>query len=719
MSRLLKILAAVIAVVVVLTLGVAVAVMLLFDPNEYRDEIGAIVEERTGRTFSIDGEIGLRVLPCCAVAVDDARLGNPPGFESPDFASVRTVRLGLQLMPLLFDRRVVIDEVTLAGLDVKLLRRADGKTNWEFAAEQDEVAVEADSAAEDGEELPELSVAGVNVNDAALELRDDTAGTHFVVEDLDIVSGPVAAGEAVDIDVSMQAKDVPSSTDIDASFSAALLLAEDMSRAGLSGLASSARIESPELPGGTATVDLEGASIDVDLQSGRVDLDGFEATLAAAGISAVATLSGTAQGDDATLTGSLTVPEFSPRDAMAELGGEPIVTADPAVLGALQLDSNWKVAGQRLEITSLNARLDDSRLTGRAATALSGPGGTTFDMQIDAIDLDRYAAPTQDESGSGGGAASEEAEIPVEALRGVNATGTFTVGQLGIAGLALENVTAKLTASNGVLRIDPSTADVYGGRYEGNLQLDVRGDVPQLTFAQKLDSVQTGSVLLDLYDAENLQGLLQANLAGTGSGKTTTDILRNLRGSVALDLDDAVYKGADVWYEIRKSVARIKGKPGPATPADPQTEITALGFAGNLADGILRSNRLIAEIPFIRVEGGGAFDLLQNQLDYRLNARMLSRPNFPDADDLADLERVTIPIIVTGDAAEPTIGIDLEELAKDAAVQKAKDRLLKKLGLEEPEQAGDAESNATDQQPADEKDKARELLKKGLRDLFD
>ena len=29
-----------------------------------------------------------------------------------------------------------------------------------------------------------------------------------------------------------------------------------------------------------------------------------------------------------------------------------------------------------------------------------------------------------------------------------------------------------------------------------------------------------------------------------------------------LDLDEAVYKGADVWYEIRKAVARLKGKPG-------------------------------------------------------------------------------------------------------------------------------------------------------------
>jgi hypothetical protein len=134
---------------------------------------------------------------------------------------------------------------------------------------------------------------------------------------------------------------------------------------------------------------------------------------------------------------------------------------------------------------------------------------------------------------------------------------------------------------------------------------------------------------------------------------------------------------------------------------------------------VLRSNKLVAEIPFIRVEGGGAFDLLQNNLDYKLKARMLSRPNFPDAADLADLEKIAIPITVKGDATAPTIGIDLAELAKDAAAQKAKDRLLDKLGLGEPEQEGAAgETDAAPEEKSD-KEEARDLLKKSLRGLFD
>ena len=123
MSRGLKLLLVAVGAVLVLMIAITVAVVVLFDPNEYRDEISAAVEEQTGREFSIDGEIGLRAFPCCAVAVDGVRLGNPAGFGDEAFASANSVGLGVQLLPLLFNRKVVVDEVTLDGLDVKLSAR--------------------------------------------------------------------------------------------------------------------------------------------------------------------------------------------------------------------------------------------------------------------------------------------------------------------------------------------------------------------------------------------------------------------------------------------------------------------------------------------------------------------------------------------------------------------------------------------------------------------
>jgi len=721
MSRLLKILLAVAGVLVVLVVGVAVAVLLLVDPNEYRGEIAAAVEEETGRSFAIDGDLGLRVLPCCAVAIDETRLGNPEGFDEPDFASVSSVRLGLQLLPLLFEQRIVVDEVTLDGLAIKLHRRADGVANWTFDTGPASEAPPPEAEAGDTE-LPELSVAGVRITDAQIELRDDVAGTHFAVEQLNVSTGPVAVGEPVDIDVSLRVKDYASEATVDGSFSSKFLLSTDTGRAELFGIESTAEITAPDLPADGVRVRMQGVALRADLDSGAAELEGIESTIAAAGIELVVRAAGAVAGERADLSGTVAVPQFSPRATLEKLGEPPIETADPDALGAMEIEADWKLAGDRLELAPLRVRLDDSLLTGKLAANIANQA-TTFGFELDTIDVDRYLAPTPEGTAQSGDSAAEETELPVETLRGLDVDGRVAIGQLTAGGLSLQNVVANVRARDGRISIDPSTADVYGGRYEGTMQLDVTGAVPRATFAQSLASVQTGGMLADLYDTQNLQGLLQARVDGVGTGNTANQLLRSLDGSVTLDLDDAIYKGADVWYEIRKSVARLKGKPMPEAPADPQTEITALGFGGKIADGILRSDRLVAEIPFIRVTGGGAFDLLQKQLDYRLQARMLSRPDFPDAEDLADLERVTIPITVKGDAAAPTIGVDLAELAKDAAVQKAQDRLLKKLGLDEPDEAGDAESTqgeegdtaAQDEKPAD----TRDLLKKGLRDLFD
>ena len=86
-----------------------------------------------------------------------------------------------------------------------------------------------------------------------------------------------------------------------------------------------------------------------------------------------------------------------------------------------------------------------------------------------------------------------------------------------------------------------------------------------------------------------------------------------------------------------------------------------------------------------------------------------------------------------GHHAAPTVGVDLARLATNAATRKLQDRLLKRLGLEEPEEKSDGatadtattDSSTTDSATTDkaepeksDKDVARDALKKGLRDLF-
>ncbi len=748
----LKILLAVIALAVLLATAAIVAALLLFDPNEYREEIANVVYAETGRTLSIDGGLYLRVLPCCAVALDDGRLSNPPGFEAEDFASVDSIRLGIRLWPLLTEQSIVIEEIAFDGLTVNLVQRADGAANWEFGAES--VTTEPETDTSDGAALPELSIDGVRIANASLRYRDEAAGTDLRIDELNVTTGPLSIGEAFDVETAFVARDLASGAAVRGTLNTTVMVAADAGSAEFTGLHATADITTPELSGGglnlvldndvlrydiesgnvefngirvTADVSaselpdgglnlaLEGAAARLDGASGAVGLEGFVATLSAAGVKLTAHIDGTVGADGMALSGQLQVPTLAPRDLLSRLGEPPVETADPAALGSLQFDADWSLDDVRLEVTSLDLRLDDTRVTGRAGMNYMDQSRVSFDIGIDTIDLDRYLAPVEEGDDAAPARGTQDDELPVEMLRSLDLKGRITIAALQAGGLSLQDVAATIEVRNGVLSVDPSTAKVYEGTYNGTLRLDASGSVPTVRFTQRLEKVQAGGMLSDLFDAQNLSGLLRVNIEAEGAGGTTGQLTRSLKGSVSMDLDDAVYEGVDVWYEIRKAVALLKGKPAPAPSAVQQTEITTLTFAGKLADGMLRSEQLVAEIPFIRLEGSGLVSLVDDSLDYRLKARVLSRPDFPDADDLADLQRITIPLTVTGTTTDPVIGVDVAELAKDAAVQKVKNRLLEKLGLGEPEDTGD---EATDGTETEKSDSTRDLLKRGLRDLF-
>ena len=79
MPKALKIGLAALGALLVLLIGIAIALPLLIDPNDYRDTIATKVEEATGRSFAL-GELELKVFPWVKLRVNDAELGNAAGF---------------------------------------------------------------------------------------------------------------------------------------------------------------------------------------------------------------------------------------------------------------------------------------------------------------------------------------------------------------------------------------------------------------------------------------------------------------------------------------------------------------------------------------------------------------------------------------------------------------------------------------------------------------
>ena len=117
--------AALLLLLTVAALGVAVT---LVNPNDYKLQIVAAVQQATGRTLSLGGPLRISRSLWPTIEVTDVTLANPPGGTRPDLARAERIEAQLSLLALL-RRRIVVSKLTLEGPNI-LFEFVGGKPNW-------------------------------------------------------------------------------------------------------------------------------------------------------------------------------------------------------------------------------------------------------------------------------------------------------------------------------------------------------------------------------------------------------------------------------------------------------------------------------------------------------------------------------------------------------------------------------------------------------------
>lgn len=757
------------AVLLVLGMVLVVAVITLVDPARYRAIATDAVEQATSRKLTLAGDVGLKFLPCCAVELGEATLGNPPGFSGEPFLKVGSAELAIRLWPLLRRREVEIGTVRLEGLTANLVGRKDGSNNWSFGDVAGEPATEGAA----GNGVTTISVAGISISDARLEYSDEADGSRYRIEDLQLTTGPLRGAEPFDLSTSLRLTDFRNKSGgaislkatmnvaVDGDTTRARLLdvdvALDLKRvAGLEAIGG--RLLAPALdveiaadtvitaPETILDLQLAGTGLPGEPLPLKATLNGLRyavdpglgtlATLTAATTVAGVVLDVTGAGSFGArndLRGGLRFTAFSPREVLTALKEDVPVTADSTVLGQLSGSASWFLKDDMAGVEKLDVVLDDTRIGGSLSRELlsavsKATPRTRFDLTVDTLNADRYLEPDaapEAKRADGKPAETPPAEIPVETIRGLNLEGRARVGRLTINGMQLADVDVTSKAAGGRLNMEPVAAKLYGGSFRGAIRLDAAGPTPRLTLDQKIAGANFGAMLADLADVKNITGTMSLKLDGAATGSTDEELLQNLAGNLAFTLADGVYEGMDVWYEIRKARALLKRTNPPARAAVEQTPIRAIDLAGTLGAGKLRTERFSAEIPFLRVSGDTTVDFRKGSLDSRLTALVFEKPVFGDDTSLADLEGVRLPLTVSGPVEDPKVRVDLSKMLrgalKDTARETLRDTLMNKLGLGKPA-AGEApageEPPAEGEEAAPTGEKKEDPLKKALDRIF-
>ncbi len=705
MGKLIKIILSLVGVVILLVVALAIALPFLVDPNDYKDKIATLVEEKTGRALTIEGDIGLSVFPWLGLDIGPTRLGNAEGFGEQPMASMENVQVRVKLMPLL-SKQLEMDTVKLDGLRLRLAKDVQGRTNWQDL--QGEPA-EAEEAEAPGTALAGLAIGGVRVTDAEVLWEDKTAGTRYVIDDLAFSTGAIAPGEAFDLDLQFLIESGEPAMAGRFDLQGDVKIASSLKAVDISGTRLVLDLKGDAIPGGQMELTLA-TDIALDLEAQTLNMP--QLVVETLGLKLTGNATGASiGGDDPRFKGALALNEFVPRELIKRLGQAVPETADGSVLGKADASLNWEATTRHAAATSLKFRLDDTALNGSVRIDQFDKPAIGFKLQADQIDLDRYLPPPSAETEAvaatpAAAAAGGAGALPVDTLRGLNLNGTLKLASLKAYNLRSTDIEFTVKANNGLLRINPAGARMYGGQYRGDITVDARKDTPVLSLNEKVSGVQAGPLLKDLTGDDKLLGTADFQAKLNGRGATPDQMRQTLNGTASFAFTDGAVKGVNIASLIRNAQAKLKGQPAPADNLPNQTDFAELRGSATVTNGVVRNNDLSLQSPLLRVTGAGEASLPEETIDYLLTTKIVGSIEGQGGKGLGELKGVAIPVRIGGTFSKPSYTPDVSAALSEAAKAKVEEKVEEKK--EELKQKVD--EKVQDQL----KDKLKDLPLKGL-----
>jgi len=635
MKKTIKIFLYTIGILVFLVIAAALAATLLINPNDYKDDIVKVVHDKTGRELQLKGDIKLSLFPWLGLELGQTSLGNAPGFGAQPMASIDKVDVKLKLLPLL-RKEVEVDTIVLDGLKLNLRRNKVGATNWDdlVSAGAGKAAAPAPPA---GKKEPPaaapvaaLTIGGIDIRHGELHWLDEQNGTSVRVRNLSLQTTKLAVATPMNIKLGF---DLATGKPV---------------------------IHTP--------VHLQG-QVTIDPQEETLAVKGLQ--LALLDLNVDANLNGTHILSTPALSGKVSLRPTDLRSVLGKLGISVDMPADS--LKSVSLDSDVRFSQKTLTASADNLvlKLDDSKLTGNATYIMSKVPAIRADIAVDSIDVDRYLPPTPAGAEKTKDRASRKRTpfaIPIKPLKTLDLKGSFKLGSLKAFGIRSTNIRIPIDAKDGLVRVGPSKAQLYGGNYVGKQTLDVRKGAPHISSNEKLTNVEIGGLLKDAGIFDKFTGVGNVSADITARGIDVDDILNSLNGKANASLKNGRIKGLNLHKMVadaRESYAKAKGQPVPARPKiTDEMEYAKLTASATIKNGIVTNKDLVMDGPFTTVTGSGTVNLPKYSMDYRANVRISENKNDKP-----------VPVRIHGPFSKLSFNVEWDKVLRERAQQEVKKKI--------------------------------------------
>jgi len=375
------------------------------------------------------------------------------------------------------------------------------------------------------------------------------------------------------------------------------------------------------------------------------------------------------------LKGTVTVRDdlrgYSMPDLALVLKGEGGDLPQPLQID-LQAKLDADLAAEKVALSGLVIKLDDSTLTGNIDVGSFAGPALQVRLDLDQIDLDRYLpAAAEGEQAKAEAKPAKASDDPLAGLRSLELDGQVNVGKLKVKNLTITDMKVTVRAKDGVLRADPLQALLYQGKLSGRAELDARRKTPTVAVRNNLVGIQAGPLLMDLTGKDHLTGTGEVETDLRMTGMSDREIRNSLNGTARFAFRDGAVKGVNVAQLIRQAQAALSG--GSAPEGLQQTDFSELSGSTRITNGVVDNQDLSAKSPLLRIGGKGQVNLPADSVDYLLTAELVK--SLEGQGGAQDITGLPIPVRIKGPLTDPGYSVDLQSVLQSKVKEQAKQKI--------------------------------------------
>ncbi|HEX4893411.1 MAG TPA: AsmA family protein [Hyphomicrobiaceae bacterium] len=682
-----------------LAVAIALATFLAIAPptDLVRERLTAELKARTGRDLAIEGTTRFTFLPTLGISAERVSLSAPPSMGGPPLIVADRLEVSLAALPLLV-REVRVDRLVLTRPVIDLRIDGTGRRNWHFADAgwdgSGQRLAQAVPRGEGGRRLPAEAEAFVqNATNPLPPPSSKLAGLKALrFGDVRIVDGRIGYADARSgtrysfdkVDAELALPDVLGPLQIKG---AAIYMGEPFK---VSSSVASFR-------------DL------LDAQPTKLTLD-------VSGRPMQATWDGVIEpGAGGAGEGRIAIKTASAASLTRMLGFD-LTGAEG--MGA-SIEGQLKAQPQAIAFSSMKLALGDLTAQGRVNVDLSGsrPQVQTT-LKTSAVDLNRLGelgvAPWKAPEPKGAivppmavapppaappksiedliERATEEGVSPRKpptAVRGyTRRTGDdWSVEPITAVGLRLVDVDARvdmagliwreikagaaqttLALKDGVLKVNVSDVQLYGGRGKALISIDARQ--PMLVIGANVsgDGLQAESFFKDAIALDGLDGRARVNVAVSAQGGSERELVSTLAGKA----DMAVADGAVVGWNAQEMLGGLGKGRIPSLERNPsaRTPFTELAGSMQIANGVGRTQDIRLRSAALEANGAGTVNIVDRNIDITV------KPKVTGGAGLAGIE---LPVRIAGPWHDAKAIPDVNAALKSPQAQEAVRQIGKQI----------------------------------------